>query len=665
MIYSLTGSSVEIVVTGNYTLGLGDLLYTRLGDRYILFLVTDFRGEIPIATKSIIPATMGDVPAAYKAEKIQVAIAEPIFEIRRENGGTVVVKPTQPPPLESRVYKLDPSSSESENIMSMLSEGIMPGAREAPDPVPVAWLRSGVAQSPGERALKYFTKATLKLDLSRTVPKHILVAGQTGAGKTSGVMGIIVYWAMNAGEKMGWLIIDRHGEYGRQEPGGRGFIDIVKNALKLNEKLRGRTKIYVYTTSLRGAREHGEGELLTRMENPINITSIRISDIGNALELSDERVSELEEALGIVSTTILGSNIDDSWKNIFTDKKTREPTGQLIALLTLLVDNLFNYEGVGEQEKKGLYRVILSAGVDIRKLRTFRRLILNLLGLRIKKEMVPVNGVLKPIAVLDDTGSTFKISPLLKNPLSLSIILDEIVKSTYNIYRTARSTRYPWRDIARKAREEGAAPPGLETGYDLGNLEKLVEDGNILVVDVSQIPINQGDVVVMSIIRRVFENRFGRGVGELASLPSIAIVSEEAPLYLSREKVRSPYNIFARIAKEGRKFKLGLIAITQLATLIENQILANFNTIIALRTKYSTDINYYKTIGIPGETLTSLGDREGYLYTPDLRVKEPIPVYIPGYFEFHNIIEERLRKERETSFAGEEEAAGYLLGEDE
>ncbi|MCD6487620.1 MAG: hypothetical protein J7K21_00140, partial [Desulfurococcales archaeon] len=126
MIYSLTGSSVEIVVTGNYTLGLGDLLYTRLGDRYILFLVTDFRGEIPIATKSIIPATMGDVPAAYKAEKIQVAIAEPIFEIRRENGGTVVVKPTQPPPLESRVYKLDPSSSESENIMSMLSEGIMP-----------------------------------------------------------------------------------------------------------------------------------------------------------------------------------------------------------------------------------------------------------------------------------------------------------------------------------------------------------------------------------------------------------------------------------------------------------------------------------------------------------------------------------------------------------
>ena len=41
-------------------------------------------------------------------------------------------------------------------------------------------------------------------------------------------------------------------------------------------------------------------------------------------------------------------------------------------------------------------------------------------------------------------------------------------------------------------------------------------------------------------------------------------------------------NIFSTIAREGRKFKVGLIAITQLPSLIQRQILANMNTKIIL-----------------------------------------------------------------------------------
>ncbi|MFN3267710.1 MAG: hypothetical protein ACK416_00455, partial [Zestosphaera sp.] len=118
-----------------------------------------------------------------------------------------------------------------------------------------------------------------------------------------------------------------------------------------------------------------------------------------------------------------------------------------------------------------------------------------------------------------------------------------------------------------------------------------------------------------------------------------AVVSEEAPLYLSPEKVSSPYNIFARLAREGRKFGIGLIALSQIATMIERQILANFNTLIALRTKHRGDIDYMSSIGIPAEALPSLSDREGFLYTPDLSVSEPIPVYVPAYFDYSSEIE--------------------------
>jgi len=41
-------------------------------------------------------------------------------------------------------------------------------------------------------------------------------------------------------------------------------------------------------------------------------------------------------------------------------------------------------------------------------------------------------------------------------------------------------------------------------------------------------------------------------------------------------------NIFSTIAREGRKFKIGLIAITQLPSLIPRTILANMNTKIIL-----------------------------------------------------------------------------------
>ena len=60
------------------------------------------------------------------------------------------------------------------------------------------------------------------------------------------------------------------------------------------------------------------------------------------------------------------------------------------------------------------------------------------------------------------------------------------------------------------------------------------------------------------------------------------MVLEEAPRVLGKDVLEQGPNIFSRIAREGRKFKIGLCAITQLPSLIPRDILANMNTKIIL-----------------------------------------------------------------------------------
>jgi DNA helicase HerA-like ATPase len=60
-------------------------------------------------------------------------------------------------------------------------------------------------------------------------------------------------------------------------------------------------------------------------------------------------------------------------------------------------------------------------------------------------------------------------------------------------------------------------------------------------------------------------------------------VIEEAPRVIGEDVLSSKNdNIYSTIAKEGRKFKIGLTAITQLSSVIPRTILANMNTKIIL-----------------------------------------------------------------------------------
>jgi len=110
-----------------------------------------------------------------------------------------------------------------------------------------------------------------------------------------------------------------------------------------------------------------------------------------------------------------------------------------------------------------------------------------------------------------------------------------------------------------------------------------LEEGKVVIIDTSNFS-GAVELLIGSLIANEVFNKYRsyKITGALSSKPVISIVLEEAPRVLGKEILESGPNIFSTIAREGRKFKVGLCAITQLPSLIPREILANMNTKIIL-----------------------------------------------------------------------------------
>ena len=122
-------------------------------------------------------------------------------------------------------------------------------------------------------------------------------------------------------------------------------------------------------------------------------------------------------------------------------------------------------------------------------------------------------------------------------------------------------------------------------GYEstVSEIIKFLKEGKTVVIDTSLFAGAEEIFVATVIVEKLF-NTYKRHKfkNELYNFPIVSIVLEEAPRVIGRKALAVSDNIFGTIAKEGRKFNIGLIAITQLPSIIEREILANMNTKIIL-----------------------------------------------------------------------------------
>ena len=126
-----------------------------------------------------------------------------------------------------------------------------------------------------------------------------------------------------------------------------------------------------------------------------------------------------------------------------------------------------------------------------------------------------------------------------------------------------------------------AGSKGLQTA---DQIVKDIEGGKVVVLDTSRLA-DEAELIIGSIIAGEVLERYQnhKAAGELEDKPVVTVVIEEAPRVLGKDVLKNEgNNIFSRIAKEGRKFQVGLTAITQLSSVIPKTILANINTKIIL-----------------------------------------------------------------------------------
>ncbi|WEU40351.1 MAG: ATP-binding protein [Candidatus Odinarchaeum yellowstonii] len=124
----------------------------------------------------------------------------------------------------------------------------------------------------------------------------------------------------------------------------------------------------------------------------------------------------------------------------------------------------------------------------------------------------------------------------------------------------------------------------------VGDIVDALEKGKIVIVDTSRIPdiaeLLTGVVIVSEVFQRY---QYYKHIGELEDKPVVSVVIEEAPRVIGSDVLSRGDNIYSTIAREGRKFKIGLMAITQLTSVIPKTILANMNTKIILGNEMSLE----------------------------------------------------------------------------
>ncbi|MER9548339.1 ATP-binding protein [Mesorhizobium sp. M0322] len=140
----------------------------------------------------------------------------------------------------------------------------------------------------------------------------------------------------------------------------------------------------------------------------------------------------------------------------------------------------------------------------------------------------------------------------------------------------------------------GQWEPGLN-GHTENDLPELLEswighEKAITVLDLSGIPSSVLLELIGAILSIIYEALFwGRDRAEGGRKRPQLIVMEEAHRYLGREASNPAREMVQRIAKEGRKFGIGAMIVSQRPSEIDDTILSQCGTFVALRLTNSTD----------------------------------------------------------------------------
>lgn len=152
--------------------------------------------------------------------------------------------------------------------------------------------------------------------------------------------------------------------------------------------------------------------------------------------------------------------------------------------------------------------------------------------------------------------------------------------------------RGTWNVLARRA-ESLLRQPVLHfdaaARSTTGQILRYLEAGQVVLVDTSGLEPYEELLVSATLARRLLRSYQSsyRDPERFRGLPPACVILEEAQRVLNKQG--GSENVFAQIAREGRKFKVGLGAVTQQPRLISDELLSQFNTLFILGLADPTD----------------------------------------------------------------------------
>ena len=185
------------------------------------------------------------------------------------------------------------------------------------------------------------------------------------------------------------------------------------------------------------------------------------------------------------------------------------------------------------------------------------------------------------------------------------------------------------------------------------DIVKELEESKIVIVDTSSFPSNVEILIGSLITAEIFNKyKYYKNKGQLKDKPVISIVIEEAPRVIGKDVLEKGSNMFSTIAREGRKFKIGLIAITQLPSLIPREVLANMNTKIILGMEMAPERQAIiesasQDLSADNRNIAALDKGEAIITSNFTRFA--IPVKIPL---FDDLVQEKKKSSVKKDFSG-------------
>ncbi len=173
------------------------------------------------------------------------------------------------------------------------------------------------------------------------------------------------------------------------------------------------------------------------------------------------------------------------------------------------------------------------------------------------------------------------------------------------------------------------------------SIVRELRGGKVVLVDSGGLSEPEELLVTSVLARAVFEaNKSAFGEEDFDDIPPSLVVIEEAQRVLGRA---SGTNVFAQIAREGRKFKTGLCAITQQPKLVDREVLSQFNTLFIMGLADKQDRETLKDSA--KQDVTSLENEIQTLMPGEVLITSPhAPFAIPALVHLYEDYIERLAK---------------------